>query len=72
MQKLNGFTTISSSSFSMYLMNLDSGGIEKISHSKGFDAFSMFSYDGKKLMFSFNRSRGGGYDINLFMVDWVE
>jgi len=32
----------------------------------------MFSYDGKKIMFSSNRTSGGGYNINLFMADWIE
>jgi Tol biopolymer transport system component len=56
----------------MYLINLDGTGLEKISHSNGFDAFPMFSYDGKKIMFSSNRTSGGGYNINLFMADWIE
>jgi Tol biopolymer transport system component len=32
----------------------------------------MFSYDGKKLIFSSNRNNGGTRDTNLFIADWVE
>tara|TARA_B110000240_G_scaffold2531_1_gene2892 strand:- start:703 stop:870 length:168 start_codon:yes stop_codon:yes gene_type:complete len=37
-----------------------------------FDAFPMFSYDGKKLVFSSNRNNGGTRATNLFIADWVE
>jgi len=56
----------------MYLINLDGSGLQKISHDKGFDGFPMFSYDGKKIIFSSTRNNGGGYDINVFVADWIE
>ena len=58
--------------FHLTLINLDGSGLEKVTHINGFDAFPMFSYDGKKIMFSSNRNSGGGYNINLFMADWKE
>jgi TolB protein len=58
--------------FNMYIMNEDGTEIEKISRDKGFDAFPMFSYDGKKIIFCSNRSNGGTRDTNIFIADWVE
>jgi Tol biopolymer transport system component len=57
--------------FNMYLINLDGTGLEKISHDKTFDAFPMFSYDGKKIIFSSNRNNGGTHETNVFIADWV-
>jgi Tol biopolymer transport system component len=56
----------------MYMMNIDGSGLTKISRDNGFDAFPMFSPNGKKLIFSSNRNNGGTRDTNLFIVDWVK
>jgi Tol biopolymer transport system component len=58
--------------FNMYTMNADGSNIEKISRDKGFDAFPMFSYNGKKIIFCSNRNNGGTRDTNIFIADWVE
>jgi len=58
--------------FNMYVMNQDGSGIEKISRDKGFDAFPMFSFDGKKIIFCSNRNNGGTRDTNIFIADWVK
>jgi TolB protein len=58
--------------FNMYIMKQDGTGIEKISRDKGFDAFPMFSYDDKKIIFCSNRNNGGTRDTNIFIADWVE
>jgi len=39
---------------------------------KIFDAFAMFSPNGKKLVFCSNRNNGGTHDTNIFIADWVE
>ena len=57
--------------FNMYLLNTDGTGLEKISRDKGFDAFPMFSPDGKKILFCSNRNNGGTRDTNIFIADWV-
>jgi len=57
--------------FNLYLLNTD-GALEKISRDKGFDAFPMFSLDGKKIVFCSNRNNGGTRDTNIFIADWVE
>lgn len=58
--------------FNMYIMNADGNHIEKVSHDKSFDAFPMFSPDGKKIIFCSTRNNGGAHNINIFVADWVE
>lgn len=57
--------------FNMYILNPD-GKLEKVSRDKGFDAFPMFSPNGKKLVFCSNRNNGGTRDTNIFVADWQE
>jgi Tol biopolymer transport system component len=54
------------------MINVDGTGLEKISHSKTFDAFPVFSNDGKHLVFSSNRNNGGNRSTNLFIAEWKE
>jgi len=58
--------------FNLFMVNLDGSGLEQITFDPVFDAFPMFSYDGKKLIFSSNRNNGGTRDTNVFVADWVE
>jgi len=58
--------------FNMYIMNADGSNIEKISRDKGFDAFPMFSADGKNVIFCSNRNNGGTRDTNIFIAEWKE
>lgn len=54
------------------MINLDGTGLEQITFDSVFDAFPMFSFDGKKLIFSSNRNNNGTRDTNLFVADWVD
>ncbi|WP_082038011.1 TolB family protein [Flavihumibacter solisilvae] len=56
--------------FNLYQMNDDGSNMTKISRDKGFDAFAMFSYDGKKIVFCSNRNNGGTRDTNIFVGEW--
>lgn len=58
--------------FNMYLLDENGTGMQKISRDKGFDAFPMFSPDGKKIVFCSNRNNGGTRDTNIFIADWIE
>lgn len=58
--------------FNMYMLDANGQNMQKISRDKGFDAFPMFSYDGKKVIFSSNRNNGGTRDTNIFIADWIE
>jgi Tol biopolymer transport system component len=53
-------------------MNENGTDLKKISRDKGFDAFPMFSVDGKKVVFCSNRNNGGTRDTNIFIADWVD
>ena len=53
------------------MINLDGTGLEQITFDTVFDAFPMFSPDGKKIVFSSNRNNNGTHDTNLFVADWV-
>ena len=54
------------------MINTDGTGLEQITFNSMFNAFPMFSPDGKKLIFSSNRNNGGTRDTNLFIVDWED
>ena len=56
----------------IWLCTEDGTDLKKISHDKGFDAFPLFSPNGKKIIFSSNRFNGGTRDTNVFIADWVE
>jgi len=58
--------------FNLYMLSEGGKDLTKVSRDKGFDAFPMFSYDGKKLIFCSNRNNGGTRDTNIFLADWVE
>ena len=57
--------------FNMYTMDENGKDLKKVSRDKGFDAFPMFSPDGKKILFCSNRNNGGTRDTNVFVADWV-
>jgi Tol biopolymer transport system component len=54
------------------MINEDGTGLEAITSESAFNAFAMFSPDGKKLVFSSNRNNKGTRDTNVFIADWVE
>jgi TolB protein len=54
------------------MINIDGTGKEQITYDGVFDAFPMFSPDGKKLIFSSNRINGGTKATNLFIADWID
>jgi Tol biopolymer transport system component len=54
------------------MINEDGTGLERITNNSIFNAFPMFSPDGKKLIFSSNRNNHGTRDTNLFVAEWVD
>ena len=54
------------------MIDLDGKNLERVTHGLTFDAFPVFSNDGKKLVFSSNRNNGGGRDTNLFIAEWQD
>jgi len=57
--------------FDLYTIGVDGTGLTRITFSPAFDAFPMFSDDGKKV--SFVSSRGGTSrgEVSIFVADWV-
>ncbi len=58
--------------FNLYMIDVDGKNLKRVTHGETFDAFPVFSNDGKKLVFSSNRNNGGGRDTNLFIAEWQE
>ena len=58
--------------FNLYMIDVDGKNLKRITHGKTFEAFSVFSNDGKYLAFSSNRNNGGTRDTNLFIAEWQD
>lgn len=58
--------------FTLFMINADGTGLEQVSYGDTFDAFPVFSADGKYLVFSSNRNNGGTRETNLFLAEWVD
>jgi TolB protein len=58
-------------SFSLYRINLDGTGLERLTYGARFDSFPMFSPDGKKLVFASTRHAKEPSEFNIFIADWV-
>jgi Tol biopolymer transport system component len=60
--------------FNLFMMNEDgSGVVEQITNDTMFDAFPMFSYDGRQLIFGSMRNSTPGLDeVNVFLADWMD
>ena len=59
-------------SFSLYLINVDGTGIERVTYGARFDSFPMFSRDGNKLVFASTRNAKKSREFNIFIADWLE
>ena len=54
------------------MINIDGTGLEQVTNDGTFDAFPVFSNDGKHLVFSSNRNNGGTRETNLFVAEWQD
>jgi TolB protein len=54
------------------VINEDGSGQQRITTYPGFDAFPMFSSNGKKLVWASNRNGTAPHETNIFIADWVE
>jgi Tol biopolymer transport system component len=55
----------------LYAVDRDGAKLERLTFAGGFQAFPMFSPDGKKLVFASTRNAQGPREINIFIADWV-
>ena len=58
--------------FNLWMVDIDGKNLQQLTFDSMFDAFPMFSPDGKQLIFSSNRNNNGTRDTNLFIADWKD
>jgi TolB protein len=58
--------------FELYLINLDGGGLERITYNTTFDGFPMFSPDGHKIVWASNRTPSKPRQTDIYIADWQE
>lgn len=56
--------------FDIYAVDLDGSDLERVTTYSGFDAFPMFSPDGRYLAFSSNRGGTHAGETNVFVAEW--
>ena len=56
--------------FDLYLIDVETREVERVTHFPGFDGFPMFSHDGKQLVFASNRNNKVRGETNVFIADW--
>ncbi len=56
--------------FDLFLIDIDSREIERVTYYDGFDGFPMFSHDGRHLVFASNRFGKARGETNVFIADW--
>jgi len=58
--------------FELWEIGLDGSGLEQVTHDpSGFNAFPVFSRDGRRLAFSSNRNGSVPHETNVFVAEWV-
>jgi Tol biopolymer transport system component len=60
------------SGFDLYVINEDGTGLDRVTYHPDFDAFPMFSSNGKRLVWASNRNGKAPHETNIFIADWVE
>lgn len=58
--------------FDLYMINIETGEIERITYTPEFDGFPMFTRDGKKLVWASNRNNKKPGETNIFIADWID
>jgi TolB protein len=56
--------------FDLFLIDVETRDIERVTYFEGFDGFPMFSHDGSKLVFASNRFGKVRGETNVFIADW--
>jgi TolB protein len=59
-------------SFSLYMIDNETGSLERITRGATFDGFPMFSPDGRLLMFASTRNATAPGDFNIFVAEWKD
>jgi Tol biopolymer transport system component len=56
--------------FDLYLIDIDTRGLRRVTNYEDFDGFPMFSHDGSKLVFASNRFGKVRGETNVFIADF--
>lgn len=56
--------------FDLYLIDIETRALERITRYEGFDGFPMFSHDGERLVFASNRFGKARGETNVFIADF--
>ena len=59
------------SNFELYMINISSKKLTRLTNNKTFDSFPVFSKNGKKLVFSSNRDAENPRNTNIFIADFL-
>jgi Tol biopolymer transport system component len=54
------------------MIDTDGKNLQQITYESEFNAFAMFSPDGKKLVFASNRQGEKQHETNVFIADWID
>jgi TolB protein len=57
-------------SFSLYMIDSETGSLQRVTRGATFDGFPMFSPDGRLLMFASTRNATAPGDFNIFVAEW--
>ena len=56
--------------FQLYMVDEDGTNLTQLTSESVFNAFAMFSPNGKQIVWCSNRNNGGTRDTNIFVADW--
>lgn len=56
--------------FELYLIEIESGAIQRLTYNPNFDGFPMFSSDGRKLVWCGNYSESRSSDTDVMLAEW--
>jgi len=57
--------------FELYLMDLETGKLTRLTYNNTFDSFPVFSKDGNKIVYSSNRNAENPRQTNIFISDFI-
>ena len=57
--------------FELYLMEIETGKLTRLTYNSTFDSFPVFSKDGKKIVYSSNRNAENPRQTNIFISDFI-
>lgn len=66
------FTSPRDGDLELSTMNIDGSDLVRITHAGTFNAFPMFTRDGRRQVFVSDRNALNRYELNVFLADWLD